>query len=63
MAPRKSGRAAPPEPLTIHERIRRVRADEAQERHRRQVVSVARFIRRAAILHEEKTAGRDRPRH
>jgi hypothetical protein len=60
MAPSKRRRpASPPEELTIRERIRRAGAEEAQERHRRQVVAMARLIRRAAILHEERSGARD----
>ena len=60
MSPDRPGRAGVPAQLTIRERIRRTAADEAQDRHHRQVVAIARLIRRAATLQEEDAAREDR---
>jgi hypothetical protein len=62
MSPEGPGRSAgTPAQLTVRERIRRAAAEEAQERHHRQVVAIARLIRRAATLREENAAREDRP--
>jgi hypothetical protein len=61
MSPNKRGRPTTmPDQLTINERIRQAGADEAQDLHRRQVIAMARLIRRAAIVRDEKAAGRER---
>jgi hypothetical protein len=62
MSPHRPERqAGTPAQLTVRERIRRAAAEEAQDRHHRQVVAIARLIRRAATLQAEDATREDRP--